>query len=141
VEVSEAARRLRLGTRLALLAGVFFFILVIGGIRGWWPQRLGQSALPLFFASVLTAAWLGVKSHRRALADREKASGGAIIVAIAAQLGKQDDATLEAIAGRGGPAGEAASLILAGRRRSASARTRAPSGGEAGRAPESDGGG
>jgi hypothetical protein len=42
-----------------------------------------------------------------------------MIVVIAAQLARQDDAALEGIAARGGPAAEAAMLILAGRRKAA----------------------
>jgi hypothetical protein len=38
-----------------------------------------------------------------------------MIVVIAAQLGKQNDATLERVAAKGGPAGEAARMILKGR--------------------------
>jgi hypothetical protein len=39
-----------------------------------------------------------------------------MIVLLAAELGNKDDQTLETIAGRGGPAGDAANLILKGRR-------------------------
>jgi hypothetical protein len=87
----------------------------LAAFKGWLPPALGPVFLPLSLASAITAAWFGQQTHKRALADREKASGGAIIVAIAAQLGRQDDAALERIQAKGGPAGEAAALILQGR--------------------------
>ena len=69
---------------------------------------------------------MGLRGHRQVLLDRERASGQFMILAIAGQLGKQDDATLQAIAGKGGPAGEAARLILEGRAQKARPSVAAP---------------
>jgi membrane protein implicated in regulation of membrane protease activity len=89
--------------------------LAFGAARGWLPRATLPAALVLFVAAAVTAVWLGFKSHRQALADRERQGRLSMIVAIAAQLGKQNDATLERVAGKGGPAGEAARMILKGR--------------------------
>ena len=62
-----------------------------------------------------TAVWMGWRGHRQALADRERVGRTTMIMAIAAQLGRQDDAALERLAAKGGPAAEAAALLLAGR--------------------------
>jgi len=62
------------------------------------------------------AGWLGLKGARRAREDREMQSRRDMIVLLAVQLGKQDDETLERVAGKGGSAGEAARLILQGRK-------------------------
>jgi hypothetical protein len=113
--LSEAARGLRATTRLAVVLAALLLLATLAAARNWIPRELGSVALPLFLASVLTAIWFGVKAHRRALADREIESGRAMIVAIAAQLGRQDDASLERIKTRGGPAAEAAGMILQGR--------------------------
>lgn len=113
--LSDSARELRMTTRLMVaLAGVLLAA-TFAAARGWLPPELGAVFLPLFLASALTAVWFGFRTHRRALADREMASGRAMIVAIAAQLARQDDAALERIQARGGPAGEAAGMILQGR--------------------------
>ncbi|MEO8138550.1 MAG: hypothetical protein ABI742_02835 [Gemmatimonadota bacterium] len=89
------------------------------GAKQWIPIRVGAAALWLFGASVALILWLGFKARAQALADRERQSGQAMIVAIAAQLARQDETILARIAGRDGPAAEAAQLILAGRRKAA----------------------
>lgn len=101
------------GVSAALLGAAF------AGARGWLPRGTGVAALWLFGASITLVLWLGLKSRARALADRERESGQAMIVVIAAQLARQGDPALEQIARRGGPAAEAAKLILAGRRKAA----------------------
>jgi hypothetical protein len=113
--LSEAARSLRGTARLALLVAAVFLMISFSAAKGWLPPELGPVALPLFFASAAIGVWFGIKAHTRALADREMESGRAMIVAIAAQLGRQDDAALERIRAKGGPAGEAAGMILQGR--------------------------
>lgn len=113
--MSEAARDLRGATRavgflaFAMLCGAF------AAYKGWLLRTLGPPFIGLFVASALTAMWLGLKAHKKALEDRDRESGTAMILAIAVQLGKQDDASLEKIKAKGGPAGEAAGMILQGR--------------------------
>lgn len=113
--LSEAAKEMKSATRVVGLLAAVMLLGVIAAIKGWILPSLGPPFLGLFVASSLTAVWFGIKAHRRALEDREKESGRAMIVAIAAQLGRQDDAALERIKARGGPAGEAAGMILMGR--------------------------
>jgi hypothetical protein len=113
--LSEAARDLRASTRVAALFSGGLLLATFAAFKGWLPPMLGPVFLPLFVASAIMAAWFGLRTHKRAIADREKESGRAMIVAIAAQLGRQDDASLERIQAKGGPAGEAAALILQGR--------------------------
>jgi hypothetical protein len=113
--LSEAARDLKLSTRLmAVLAGILA-LAAIAAFKGWILPAFGPPFVSLFIACALISAWFGLKAHKRVLDDREKESGRAMIVAIAAQLGRQDDASLERIKAKGGPAGEAAGLILQGR--------------------------
>lgn len=91
-------------------------------IKQWLPREMLGSLLLLLSAVFASAIWTGLHARREALAAREKASGGIMIVAIAAQLGRQDDATLERIQSKGGPAGEAAKMILT-ERKARAART------------------
>lgn len=113
--LSDGARDLRRATHVVAF---FAFLLLCGTLaafKGRIPTTLAAPFLSLFVASTLTAIWLGVKAHRVALEDRDKESGRAMVIAIAVQLAKQDDASLETIKAKGGPAGEAAGLILQGR--------------------------
>jgi hypothetical protein len=57
-----------------------------------------------------------VQNQRKARQQREVENYGSMLVIIAAQLKDQDDAVLERIVAKGGPAGEAATMVLEGRR-------------------------
>jgi hypothetical protein len=114
--LSEGARSLRAGVWGMIFIAGLALVLAFAGARRWVPRETMGSALLMFAGAALGAVWLGIKAHRRTLADRDRASGQAMIVLLAAQLGKQDDATLQRIAGKSGPAGEAARMILKGRR-------------------------
>ncbi|MDZ4862838.1 MAG: hypothetical protein SGJ01_05260 [Gemmatimonadota bacterium] len=124
-ELSERARSLRTVMWILLAFTVILMLLGFGGTKGWVPVNIGISALILSFATALAAGWLAAKAHARAIADREKQSHGTMIVAIAAQLGQQDDESLRKMQTRGGPAGEAAGLILLGRQERAPRASRA----------------
>jgi hypothetical protein len=99
--------------------GILALAIAIAGARGNVPVAIGIAGGVLFAISILLAGVLGLKMHRQALADREMAARRSMIVMLAATLGKQDDAVLEGIKTQGGPAGEAAALILEGRQTSA----------------------
>lgn len=114
--ISARARSLRTGAwGMVSLAG-FAIVLVFAGARRWVPRETIGSSLLLFVGAGMGAVWLGYKAHRRAIEDRERSSSQAMIVLLAVQLGKLDDATLTRIGGKGGPAGEAARMLLKGRR-------------------------
>lgn len=104
-----------LSRTLLLFAGLLAFA-AYAALKGWLPQDTLGGILLLMVAVFMGAIWSGLRHRQEVLADREKASGGVMIVAIAAQLGRQDDATLERIQARGGPAGEAARMILTERK-------------------------
>lgn len=126
-ELSEAARSYRTGM-LAMIALVFIgVVLAFAGAKGWIDSLIVTPAILIIVAAALGAAWFGLKGHSQVRQDRERASGQFMIVAIAAQLGKQDDETLQKIAGRGGPAGEAAKMLIEGRRQKGRPSSAAPS--------------
>jgi hypothetical protein len=124
--LSDAARAFRNGMLTLIGLALFALGLAFAGVKGWVARETVPSSLLLFAGAILGAGWLGFKGHRRALADRERASGQFMIVAIAAQLGKQDEETLRKIASKGGPAAEAAKLIMDGRRPKASGASAIP---------------
>ena len=69
-----------------------------------------------FFTCVLLGALMGLQARRRLQEQRERESYGAMLVMIAAQIRDQADSVLERIVAKGGPAGEAAAMVLKGRR-------------------------
>jgi len=115
-EISDEARSYKSGMRVAGLLSVVALVGAIGGFRGWVPVPVGFLSGAVFIAAAGVATMLGARAHRQLVADREKQNRMGMILMAASQLGKQDDATLEGIAARGGLAGDAASLILQGRR-------------------------
>lgn len=89
---------------------------VMAGLKGWVPRETALGAIPLLFGCLGWAGWMGWQAHQQALADSARAGGQAMILVIAAQLKTQDEPTLQRIASKKGPAGEAATWILQGRR-------------------------
>ena len=114
--LSDAAREYR--SAMWLLAGVAIVAYAVGyaGVKGAVPRLAGLIGLSLGVAATVVAFFFGLRAHRRALTDQEMSSQRTMIVLLAAELGSKDDATLESIKRRGGPAGDAAALILEGRR-------------------------
>ncbi len=104
--------------RLMWLLGVLG-LLALGvallAARGNLPRSAGTLGLPVGLGAVLLSGWFGWRARQQALHDQEIVARRSMIVLLAAQLGHQDDATLTRIATQGGPAGEAAALILKGR--------------------------
>ncbi|MFN8652544.1 MAG: hypothetical protein U0133_11610 [Gemmatimonadales bacterium] len=122
--LSETARDYKGATRVLTWFSVLLGAGVLAAVKGWIPRPFGPFFTGLFTASALSTIWMGSKAHKRALEDREKEGSRFMIIAIAAQLAKQDDEALERIKAKGGPAGEAAAMILVGR---SEKRTRAES--------------
>jgi preprotein translocase subunit SecG len=95
--------------------GALMLFAAYAGTKGIVSRSTATAAL--FLAGALLVLYLAAKARSQAIADRERESGQAMIVVIAAELARQDDPTLERIVTRGGPAADAARLILAGRRK------------------------
>ena len=114
--LSDAAREYR--SAMWLLAGVAIIAFAVGyaGFRGAVPRLAGIIGLSVGIATAMVAFFFGLRAHGRALADQEISSQRTMIVLLTAELGNKDDETLESISRRGGPAGDAARLILEGRR-------------------------
>ena len=114
-DIGEEARQYRTLTRGLLVLTLVLGIAAIAALRGALPRELAIPALYFVLATALAAAWCGWKGHRIALEQRERASRSGMIVLLAAQLARQDDVVLETMVKRGGPAAEAAAMVLAGR--------------------------
>jgi hypothetical protein len=114
--LSQGAQEYRRAMWLSVLMGVAGFVVGIGAIRGSVAPSLGTLGFTVGVGALVLAAWFGLQVRARTLADREREASGTLTVLLAAQLRDRDDATLETMAQRGGPAGEAARLILQGRK-------------------------
>lgn len=114
-----------------LVLGIAVVALVALGVsvaayRNQLPEALGMIGLAVFVICLAMIVAIGWETRREMLAARESAARGQMIVMLAAKLRDEDAAKLQEMARRGGPAGEAASLILKGR-----AERRAPGAGPA----------
>jgi hypothetical protein len=89
--------------------------LAVAGTRNLVPHAAGVLGLSVFVASVLVAGWFGLQARLEALAHRERLARYQMLVAVAAQLTSQPDEKLRELAAKGGPAGEAAAMVLEGR--------------------------
>ncbi len=116
VSLGEGAEMLRRWMWLLILLTIVLACTTALALRKILPPELVVPATLLTFAAALAALWCGARGHRRALEDRERASRQAMVIALATQLGRQENEALERLARSGGPAGDAARLILKGRR-------------------------
>ena len=114
--LSDAAREYRSAMWLLAAMAVVGYAVGYAGVRGAVPRLVGLVGLGVGVATTVLAFFFGLRAHHRALTDREITSERTMIVLLAAELGNKDDETLESIARRGGPAADAAALILKGRR-------------------------
>jgi len=115
-DIGDGARQYRTVSHALLFLTVVLGFAAVAALRGTIPRDAATPALYLATASALAAAWSGQRGHRIALEERERASSRAMVIAIATQLAQQDDDTLGGIVQRGGPAAEAAAMVLAGRK-------------------------
>jgi hypothetical protein len=111
-DASQALRR-----QMWLAAGVAVAMLGVAalGARGYVDRGIGLAAGGFAALALSLAAVLGWQARKQALADRELAGKREMIVTLTALLGRQDDATLERIAGTRGTQAEVARMLLDGR--------------------------
>ena len=100
-----------------VIFGLAFIVLGLAGARGVVPAQVGILSLGGFFFCLVCALLLGYKSRQAALENRSVNSAPSMLVMMAGMLKDEEDATLERIVAKGGPAGEAASMILQKRKK------------------------
>lgn len=116
-QLSDRARPYRLGMWVLLGLGLPLLALAAAGLKGLVPAAVGALGITGFFACILTALLFGLQARRISMEDRARNAAGSMLVMVAGMLNKEDDTTLERIAASGGPAGEAAVLLLQNRQR------------------------
>jgi len=113
---SDASQALRRQMWLMALVAVTMLGVAALGARGYVDPWLGLAAGGFAALALVLAGVLGLQARRQALADRELAGKREMIVTLTALLGRQDDATLERIAGTRGTQAEVARMLLDGRK-------------------------
>ena len=111
---------------LVVTAGVAMMValgLAVAGFRNLLPPVFGVLGIGLFVACLGLLALVGLSTRREMLAQRDEVARGQMIVMLAARLRDEEGPKLEEMARKGGPAAEAAQMILQGR----AERRRAPS--------------
>lgn len=101
--------------RLAGVAAVLSLVVAVAGFRRVLPETFAFLGLALFVAFLVLIALLAWRTRQQILGQREEAERGQMIVMLAARLRDEETGALEQMSRRGGPAGEAAALILQGR--------------------------
>ena len=95
------------------LPGLFAAFL---GARRIIPPPLGVAGGLTFLTCALLGALVGLQARRQMQLQRDRENYSTMLIILANQLRVQDDVVLQRIAGKGGPAGEAAEMVLQGRR-------------------------
>ena len=112
----STARTYRTLMWLLAVAGLFSLVIAVDGARSGGAARSGIFALVIFFLCVALGAWLGLQGARILREAQAQQSRQEMIVFLATELGRHDEETLRRIVRQGGPAGEAAGMVLKGRR-------------------------
>lgn len=101
-----------------ILLGLAFIMLALAGARRIVAPEIGLLGLGGFFSCLVCAILLGYQSRRSALSKRSAYADTSMLVMMAGMLKNESDETLQRIADQGGPAGDAASMLLQQRRES-----------------------
>ncbi|MEO8200361.1 MAG: hypothetical protein ABI679_07570 [Gemmatimonadota bacterium] len=115
-DLTSPARPYRMGMWIFLVLCIPFLALALAGARRLVNQDLGIFSMAVFFICLAGAVLMGYQSRRLALDDRQRTAKGSMLVIMASMLKEEDSVTLEKIVAKGGPAGEAAALILRNRK-------------------------
>ncbi|HKV75989.1 MAG TPA: hypothetical protein VJN95_15830 [Gemmatimonadales bacterium] len=105
----------RLGMWLLFIVGLVNLAVAVRGLLHGANNLGGVFALAVFFVCIGGGAWLGFLGGRALRQARDQESRTDAILLLVSELGRQDDDTLNRIARQGGPAAEAARLVLQGR--------------------------
>jgi hypothetical protein len=101
---------------LFVILGLAFLVLALAGGLQVVPAPIGLLGLGGFFFSLVCTIVLGYQSRQVALEEKSKSGATTMLVMMAGMLKEEDDETLQRIVDKGGPAGDAASMILQKRR-------------------------
>jgi hypothetical protein len=114
--MSKQATQYRVLLYACSLVGVVCFFIAYKGSRGGLSKEMGISLALLGLLSFLAGAWYGWRGAQMRIAEREKKADALALITLAAFLKDKSEEELEVAVKKGGPAGEAAKLVLERRR-------------------------
>ena len=93
-------------------AGLLCFWPIFEGARGHIPPAMGLLSGGIAVLCFLTGAWFGWKGAKIRIAERELKADAVALIMMAATLKDREEGELLKVIAKGGPAAEAAKLIL-----------------------------
>src|SRR5690348_12471022 len=114
--MSDQASQYRSLLWLFVLTALICLYPAYQGARGKLPESMGLLSGGLSVVCLFTGAWFGWKGAQIRIAERQKKADAVALITLAAFLKDKSEEELEKAAAKGGPAGEAAQLVLERRR-------------------------
>jgi hypothetical protein len=112
----STARTYRTFMWVLVVVGLVNLGIALRGALGGRALQSGVLGLVVFFLCIVLAAWFGLAGARLVREERDRQNRQDMIILMATELRRHDDETLRRILRQGGPAGEAAGILLKGRR-------------------------
>jgi hypothetical protein len=94
-------------------------VLTIAGFGGRAPRAVGWFSLVVFLVTFMASLRQAFADYKARMAAREASNRATAIIMLAATLQNQDDEALRKLVRKPGMVGQAASMILKGREKSA----------------------
>jgi hypothetical protein len=114
--MSDQPSQYRAALYLFLFAGLACFWLAWKGSQGLFPPQLGLTIGLAGVGCLFTGGWFGIKGAKVRIEEQRKKADAIALITLAAFLKDKSDEELEKAIAKGGPAGEAAALVLERRR-------------------------
>lgn len=114
--MSDQAKQYRLFLWLFTLAAAACLWPALQGVKGVVPRSVGLLSGVAAVFCLFVGAWFGLKGARIRIEERNRKADAIALVTLAAFLRDKSEAELEGAIAKGGPAGEAAALVLERRR-------------------------
>ena len=114
--MSDQPSQYRAALYLFSITGFACFWVAWKGTQGLFPPQISLTIGLLGVGCLFTGGWFGIKGARLKLEERQKKADAIAMITLAAFLKDKSDEDLEKAIAKGGPAGEAAALVLERRR-------------------------
>ena len=113
---SSSASKYRALLYLCSIAGLLCFFVAYKGSKGAISKEMGVTLAVLGLVCFITGAWYGWRGAKIRIEEREKKADALGLVMLAGVLKDKSEEELQLAIKKGGPAGDAARLVLERRR-------------------------